>query len=36
MSMMGTSVKTTQELEEVSEKPAPAGTYTFPTGYTKK
>lgn len=36
MSMMGTDVKTTQELLEVSEKSAPAGTYKIPTGYKKE
>jgi hypothetical protein len=35
-SMMGTDVKTTQELLEVSEKMAPAGTYNIPTGYKKQ
>jgi len=35
-SMMGTDVKTTQELLEVSEKQAPAGTYEVPTGYKKE
>ena len=35
-SMMGTDVKTTQELLEVSEKPAPAGTYKVPEGYKKE
>jgi len=36
MSMMGKDVKTTQELIEVSEKSAPAGTYEVPEGYTKE
>jgi hypothetical protein len=36
MSMMGTDVKTTQELIEVSEKSAPAGTYEVPEGYKKE
>jgi hypothetical protein len=36
MSMMGSDVKSTQELVEVSNKSAPAGTYTIPEGYTKK
>jgi len=35
-SMMGTDVKTTQELLEVSEKSAPAGTYEVPEGYKKE
>ena len=36
MSMMGTDVKSTQELLEVSEKLAPGGTYNIPTGYKKQ
>jgi len=36
MSMMGTDVKSTQELIEVAEKSAPAGTYDFPGGYKKQ
>jgi len=36
MSMMGSEVKSTQELLEVSDKPAPAGIYTVPAGYEKK
>jgi hypothetical protein len=36
MSMMGTDVKSSQELMEVSDKPAPAGTYTVPAGYKKQ
>lgn len=36
MSMMGTDVKTTQELIEVSKKSAPAGTYEVPEGYKKE
>jgi len=35
-SMMGTDVKTTQELLEVSKKSAPAGTYEVPEGYKKE
>jgi len=35
-SMMGTDVKTTQELLEVSEKSAPGGTYEVPDGYKKQ
>lgn len=35
-SMMGTDVKSTQELLEVSEKLAPGGTYNVPTGYNKQ
>jgi hypothetical protein len=34
-SMMGTDVKSTQELLEVSDKSAPAGTYEVPSGYKK-
>jgi hypothetical protein len=36
MSMMGTDVKSSQELMEVSDKTAPAGTYTVPAGYKKQ
>ena len=35
-SMMGTDVKNTQELLEVSKKSAPAGTYEVPEGYKKE
>jgi hypothetical protein len=35
-SMMGTDVKSSQELLEVSEKSAPAGTYEVPEGYKKE
>ena len=35
MSMMGTDVKSSQELIEVDEKPAPAGTYEVTEGYKK-
>jgi len=35
-SMMGTDVKSTQELLEVSEKSAPGGTYEVPEGYKKE
>jgi len=36
MSMMGTDVKSTQELLEVSQKSAPGGTYEVPDGYKKQ
>lgn len=36
ISMMGTDVKSTQELLEVAEKAAPAGTYEVPDGYKKQ
>ena len=36
MSMMGTDVKSTQELVEVAEKSAPGGTYDIPEGYKKQ
>lgn len=36
MSMMGTEVKSTQELIEVAEKSAPSGTYEVPDGYKKQ
>jgi hypothetical protein len=35
-SVMGTDVKSSQELLEVSEKSAPAGTYEVPEGYKKQ
>jgi hypothetical protein len=33
--MMGTKIQSTQEVIEYSQKPAPAGAYTLPSGYTK-
>jgi hypothetical protein len=33
VSMMGTDVKSSQELMEVSDQSAPAGTYEVPNGY---
>ncbi len=36
MSMMGSDVKSSQELLEASSKTAPAGTYTVPEGYEKQ
>jgi hypothetical protein len=36
MNMMGTNMKTVQEVLEISEKDAPDGTYTVPEGYTKQ
>jgi hypothetical protein len=36
MNMMGTDMKTLQEVLEITEKNAPAGTYTVPEGYTKQ
>ena len=36
MSMMGTDVKSTQELVEVAEKSAPGGMYDVPDGYKKQ
>jgi hypothetical protein len=36
MSMMGTDVKSSQELLEVSDKSAPGGTYEVPSGYMKQ
>jgi hypothetical protein len=36
MEMMGTAVKMSQEVLEISTKPAPAGVYTVPADYTKK
>ena len=36
MNMMGTDMKTMQEVMEITEKDAPAGTYTVPEGYTKQ
>lgn len=34
--MMGTEMKTSQEVVEITEKAAPAGIYSAPAGYTKK
>lgn len=34
--MMGTKINSTQEVVEMVEKPAPAGVYAPPAGYTKK
>lgn len=36
MNMMGTEIKNWTEVEEMSDKSAPAGTYDPPAGYTKK
>ncbi|MGD9344596.1 MAG: hypothetical protein PVH84_01955 [Candidatus Aminicenantes bacterium] len=36
MNMMGADMKTVQEVVEITEKDAPAGTYTVPEGYTKQ
>jgi hypothetical protein len=36
MSMMGTDVKSSQELLEVADQSAPAGTYELPEGYQKQ
>jgi hypothetical protein len=36
MSVMGQNMKTTTELLEMSKKPAPAGIYSVPAGYTKQ
>ena len=36
MQMMGTEVKMSQEVLEISTKPAPAGVYAVPAGYTKR
>lgn len=36
MSMMGTDVKSTQELLEVADRSAPGGTYEVPSGYKKE
>ena len=36
MEVMGTQVKTTSEVVEISEKPAPEETYAAPAGYTKQ
>ncbi len=36
MNMMGTDMKTVQEVMEIVQKDAPAGTYTVPEGYTKQ
>jgi hypothetical protein len=36
MNMMGSDMKTWQEVQEITKKDAPAGTYGPPEGYTKK
>jgi hypothetical protein len=36
MDMMGSKMKVTSQVVEISQKPAPAGTYSVPAGYTKK
>lgn len=36
MNMMGTDMKTVQEVMEITKKDAPAGTYAVPDGYTKR
>ncbi len=36
MDMMGSKMKVTSQVVEITQKPAPAGTYSVPAGYTKK
>ncbi len=36
MSIMGANVRVTQQVQEIVEKAAPAGTYSVPAGFTKK
>lgn len=36
MNMMGQDIKTTSQVVEISKKPAPAGIYSVPPGYTKQ
>ncbi|MGD2295054.1 MAG: DUF4412 domain-containing protein [Candidatus Aminicenantes bacterium] len=36
MNMMGSDIGVSQEVEEISKKAAPAGTYSVPEGYTKQ
>lgn len=36
MDMMGAKMKVTSQVLEISQKPAPSGTYAVPAGYTKK
>lgn len=36
MDMMGSKMKVTSQVVEITQKPAPAGIYTVPAGYTKK
>jgi len=36
MSMMGSDIKAFQEVVEITEKSAPSGTYSVPSGYTKQ
>jgi hypothetical protein len=34
--MMGAKIHSTMEVTEITEKPAPAGVYSVPAGYTKQ
>ena len=36
INMMGSNVKTTNQLVEIAEKKAPPGTYAVPEGYTSE
>ncbi len=36
MDMMGSKMKVTSQVAEISQKPAPAGIYSVPAGFTKK
>jgi hypothetical protein len=36
MEVMGSKMKVTSQVEEIAQKPAPAGTYAVPAGFTKK
>jgi hypothetical protein len=36
MNMMGTNMKVTTQVAEITSKPAPAGIYTVPAGFSKK
>jgi hypothetical protein len=36
MDMMGSKLNVTSQVEEITQKPAPAGIYAVPAGYTKK
>jgi hypothetical protein len=36
MDMMGSKLKVNSQVVEIAQKPAPAGIYAVPAGYTKK
>jgi hypothetical protein len=36
MDMMGSKMRVTSQVVEISQKPAPAGTYSVPVGFAKE